>query len=216
MWIGLLTAGAHPARPAANAHLATLFAWGPRTRARVDGPQAALPDGIRALRRSAPDEVGTLCRPRCFTCREPYPLPDPLEIRAQQDAADLGDPDATDGPDDPGADAEARRLAGGRTPAPGAAVFALVHIADEAPEGDEGEALVLVPSTMLALLVPFDALGIFSGLVADAFGALALPECGVCASAVPGGTLGEPNRAARRRAAKGRRRHDPGEGARAA
>jgi hypothetical protein len=215
MWIGLLTAGAHPSRPAAVEHLATLFAWGPQTRARVDGPQGGIPDGIRALRRSARDDIGTLCRPRCFSCRRPYPLPDAGEIRAQQDIVDLADGLDADDPDVAGPDDEGAGPRPARAPRT-KAVFALVHVEDHAPEGDEGEALVLVPSTMLALLAPFDAVGLFADLIGKAFGDVPLPGCDGCGEPVPGGTLGAPNRAARRRAARGRSGRDSGEGRRAA
>jgi hypothetical protein len=212
MWIGLLTAGVHPARPAATRHLATLFVWGPQTRARIDGPQHGIPDGIRAVRRTARDDVGTLCRPRCFSCRRPYPLPDPGEIRTREDIPGMADPPG-DGADHTEVDTPAPERA---RSAAANAVFALVHVEDSAPEGDEGEALVLVPSTMLALLLPFDALGDFAGLIGEAFGDVLLPACEGCGEPVPGGQLGEPDRAARRQAARGRSGRDAGKGRRAA
>ncbi len=202
MWIGLLTAGTHPSRPANAERLATLFVWGPQARARIDGPQDQITAGIRTLRLTAGDDVGTLCLPRCFACRHPYPLPDPFEVRAQQETLDLeggfGDttePDPAEGGDD---------LTGPRQHPSGRAVFALVHVEDRAPAGAEGEALVLVPSIALAVLVPFDALGILAELLGEAFAEQPLPECERCGEVAPGGNLGEPNRAARRRAARDR------------
>jgi hypothetical protein len=192
MWIGLLTGGTHPGRTNAAAGVATLFTWGPRERARIDGPEAALADGVRMLRRAGPRSLGAGHDPRCFTCRAPYVIPDPEEIRAQDDIRELGERLDDEAGDDPPAATAVRP----RTEA----VFALVHVEDGPPIGSEGEALVFVPGTSVVSLIPLDCLGTFAGILRD----VGYPEhrCERCDTVAPGGSLGEPSRAARRRAGR--------------
>lgn len=225
MWIGLLTCGTHPDRPAASQSLATLFVWDRRRRARIDGPQMGLADGIRMLRGSGRRGLGPAADPRCFVCRQPYPIPDPGAIRAQPDIPELGAPgDAGTGPDaetlaarEAGADAAADTnenaaghplwMASPERPA----VFVLVHVEDERPVGSEGEALVHVPGTDVVSLIPVDAVAPFAGVLQGV--GYGLPRCEECGTRAPGGSLtevpvtgsgsGMPNRAARR---QGRRR----------
>jgi hypothetical protein len=194
MWIGLLTGGTHPDRPRAAAGVATLFTWGPRERARIDGPEAALADGVRMLRRAGPRSLGAGHDPRCFTCRAPYVIPDPEAIRGQDDIRELGERLDDEAEGDPRA---ATVLQPGTE-----AVFALVHVDDGRPIGSEGEALVFVPGTSVVSLIPLDCLGAFAGILRD----VGYPEhrCERCATVAPGGSLGAPGRAARRRRA-GRR-----------
>jgi hypothetical protein len=190
MWIGLLTQGTHPSRAAASSKgLATLFAWGSQERVRVDGPQAHLAAGVRMMRRTSPSTVGAAFQPRCFDCRQAYLIPDPDEIRAREDIQELGaGPDADPDPE-PDADAA--------TPGEGAglAVFALVHVADTEPIGDEGEALIHVPGSPLVMLIPFQCLPEYAGVLGRASAGLLPQPCDRCGALAPGGPLGEANRA---------------------
>lgn len=200
MWIGLLTAGPHPERPPSAEGLATLFTWGPRERARIDGPQWALCGGVRAMRQAARAGLGPFNDPRCFECRQPYPLPDPDELRADADAREVGGKRPDPGPPPPPPSAAAAPPIGS-----GPAVFAAVHVWD-GPADDSAEVLVLIPGSGVASLIPLGALGVFAGIVREAgFEPLVCERCGTMA---PGGSLGEPlpgaNRAARR-AGSGRR-----------
>jgi hypothetical protein len=232
MWIGLLTQGTHPCRPAASEGVATLFTWGSRERARIDGPQADIAAGVRMMRRTSPSTVGAAFEPRCFDCRRPYLLPDPDEIRAQDDIAEFGadtdpgtDPDPED--PDPGTDTEpgTEPDTDFDTPTDGTpeddtpedgpgspaatqaqgtarAVFALVHVVDDDPVGAEGEALVHVPGTTLVMLIPLDLLPDYAGLLGEAFADLPRQPCDQCGALAPGGSLSEPNRASRRLAVR--------------
>lgn len=196
MWIGLLTEGAHPARPADDHGVATLLAWGPRERARVDGPQAALVAGVRGMRAQGPASVGRACEPRCFACRAPYLIPDPDLVRAREDIQELGERTRDDDADPRGAVASE----GAVYDVPPQAVFALVHVEDGTPVGREGEALVCIPGSPVLSLIPFDCLAEFAGIL----GQLGVPlsHCDGCGTLAPGGSLGEPSRSARRRAAR--------------
>lgn len=226
MWIGLLTGGAHPERPAASAPVATLFVWDDRRRARVDGPDRGVADGIRMLRGSGRRGLGPPADPRCFVCREPYLIPDPAAIRAQEDipvldahatareAAGGGTRAGLGGETDAGdalvGDADADGPVPGGPPTPErSAVFALVHVEDHRPIGCEGEALVHVPGTQVVSLVPFAALDVFLSILGDV--GYELPRCDRCGTLAPGGSLADlgmpglpaPGRAGRR---QGRRR----------
>jgi hypothetical protein len=205
MWIGLLTQGTHPCRPAGSEGLATLFAWGRRERSRIDGLQAEIAAGVRMTRETAPATLGPAYEPRCFDCRRPYLIPDPLRVRAQDDIVDLGartesDDDAND---DAGRDDDpACETATSVDPKTLRAVFALVHVEDTAAVGAEREALVYVPGTSLVALIPLDCLPDHAGMLTEAGpGFLPIP-CDGCGALAPGGTLSEPNRASRRLAAR--------------
>jgi hypothetical protein len=215
MWIGLLTAGAHPSRAAGDNEAVTLLAWGRKERLRIDGPPAAVVGGLRSVRRHAPAALGVAHDPRCFACREPYPLPFADVIRARADAGDLGADDDADpvvgawNEREPDTVVQ-RRDTDGRN-----AVFLLVHVDDDAPAGDEGEALVVVAGTNTALLVPFDAMARMVDGISAACAEDPVPRCCRCGCPVPGGAIGAhapaagPNRAQRRREARrvaGRRR----------
>jgi hypothetical protein len=231
MWIGLLTCGTHPDRPAASQSLATLFVWDRRRRARIDGPQTGLADGIRMLRSSGRRGLGRAADPRCFVCRRPYPIPDPGAIRARPDIREIGAPEeavsgagvstgtGTGAGGDTGVGAAAGRDAGAdaaddplwMASPERPAVFVLVHVEDERPVGSEGEALVHVPGTDVVSLIPVDAVAPFAGVLQGV--GYGLPRCEECGTRAPGGSLtevpvtgsgsGVPNRAARR---QGRRR----------
>ena len=81
MWLGILTPGAHPSRPISIAE-ATVFAWTPEGRHRIDGPFAMVHGGLRTLRRTFHGQGLVACPPRCFVCLEPCPMPDTDEVRA--------------------------------------------------------------------------------------------------------------------------------------
>ncbi|MCW3000697.1 MAG: hypothetical protein JWN65_4246 [Solirubrobacterales bacterium] len=205
MWIGLLTQGTHPCRPAASEGLATLFAWGRRERSRIDGLQAEIAAGVRMMRRTQPATLGPAYEPRCFDCRRPYLIPDPVQVRAQDDIVELGsraDPDDdADDDDDDDPDCESATSVDPKTVR---AVFALVHVEDTAAVGDEGEALVYVPGTSLVVLIPLDCLPDHASMLTKAGPGFLPVPCDGCGTPAPGGTLSEPNRASRRLAARRR------------
>ncbi len=193
MWIGLLTPGAHPGRPPATEHVATLFSWTREGRARIDGPPEAVDAGLRMMR--AATDLGPAFAPRCFTCLLTYRLPDPAEVRGLDDA-DV----RTLGPDggEPDGDADASRVAA----LPGRATFLCVHVDDDAPVGEEGEVIVHVPGTQLVTLVPFGCVAAFASIAAEAYADVEPAACNGCGTTMPGGALGAPSRAARRAAVR--------------
>lgn len=214
MWIGLLTAGSHPSRATGDDDAVTLFAWGRTERLRIDGPAAGVVSGLRSVRRQAPEALGRAYDPRCFACREPYPLPFPDVIRARADAGDLGAdgneetaaaPDLlADGPSPHHRRWRAEASNGGARNA----AFLLVHVDDGAPIGVEGEVLVVVAGTNKALLVPFDTMARVADGASAACADAPLPLCCRCGCPVPGGVIGSQapaaggNRASRRRDAR--------------
>lgn len=203
MWFGLLTEGAHPGRATVDPGTATLFAWGRLERDRIDGPQAQVDAGIHALRYRHEAMLGPAYDPRCFVCRWPFPVPDADEIRRRDDIPTVGQPspDGGDVVDDDLAEA----ADGPAPPDPGVAptaVFALVHVDDSEPIGREDEALVVVPGTTEAVLVPFSRLPDYAGILGYASSWLSPPDCPRCSTPAPGGALTAPDRASRRRTAR--------------
>ncbi|MCW3040157.1 MAG: hypothetical protein JWM31_2062 [Solirubrobacterales bacterium] len=205
MWIGLLTAGAHPGRPPSTEGLATLFTWGPRERARIDGPEGALAGGVRMLARPAQAAPAT-GDPRCFACRAPYLVPEPAEVRAREDIVELGR--RADEQQDPGGarDVDDGPPLASETDAAGRpkAVFALLHVELGARHAVVGQALLYIPGGSVVTLLPLDCLSPYAALIRQ----LGYPRhaCERCGAIAPAGGLGEPrdagrgpNRATRRR-----------------
>lgn len=173
MWLGILTPGAHPSRPMSIAE-ATVFAWTPEGRHRIDGPFAMVHGGLRTLRRTFHGQGLVACPPRCFVCLEPCPVPDTDEVRAFDGMTDSSGaaPGGLPTPRDPAA-----------------AVLAFVHLADLDGPGEtplDEEVIVVLAGAPLAVLVPLECVPRMILLLAVATGDGSAPACTDCGLALPG------------------------------
>ncbi|MBA2348638.1 MAG: hypothetical protein H0V81_10125 [Solirubrobacterales bacterium] len=193
MWFGILTPGAHPSRRKPTAE-ATVFAWTPDGRHRIDGPLAAVHGGLRVVRRQFYEEGLAASPPRCFVCLEPCPVPDleALDEPREPEDPDGDHPDATEG-----AGPDGGLWVGGRSrparpeelDATGAALFANVHLAGldgpaETPLDEE--ALILFPELSLAFATPLDAVPTALAFVASSELAPPPSVCDACGCSLPG------------------------------
>ena len=177
MWFGLLTPGAHPARPAPTPE-ATVMCWTPRDRRKIDGPFAAAHGGMRVLRRQFHDQGLTPSAPRCFVCRQEWELPDPalravlpFEAPAPEDLEPAGGDEAMAGP---------RRTA----------LLACVHLdplAGAAETSLHEEVLVAVPGTPLALYLPLARVPELLDMLLHVVPDDPPPCCDRCGAVLPGG-----------------------------
>lgn len=213
MWFAILTPGAHPSRRKPTAE-ATVFAWTPDGRHRIDGPFPAIHGGLRVVRRQFHDQRLTPSPPRCFVCLEPCPVPDPGELEEPQELEDVGEhPDGSgaageDGSPDGAGRAEGSGTvrdahegdgpwSGGRSrparpeelDATGPALLAYVHLADLDGPADtplDEEALILFPEVRLAFATPLEAVPTALAFVASSELAPPPSICEACGCSLPG------------------------------
>lgn len=202
MWFGILTPGEHECRPVARPGVATLYCWNDIARMRIDGPADDVAFGLGMMRRSLRDRGQEPHDPRCFVCGMPYPIPDPEVARSEAQDLPATEDDAID---DAADDEDARAAFDHR---PGAAMFALVHLADDIADVRDEEALLVVSGARLAALVPLDAVGRVLELLAVAFAGREPERCACCEAIAPAGTQGPGGmgRAQRRAAARAQRK----------
>ncbi len=207
MWFGILTPGAHPSRRKPTAE-ATVFAWTPADRRRIDGPLAVVHGGLRVVRRQFYEEGLAANPPRCFVCLDLCPVPDVEALDGPQELDDPRGTDASGGERDPGdatggldpadvEDPDRNPWAGGRTrPArpeelgtTDPALLAYVHLADLSGPADtplDEEALILFPEVRLAFATPLDAVPTALAFVASSEFAPPPSVCDGCGCSLPG------------------------------
>lgn len=177
MWFGILTPGAHPSRRTPT-DTATVFAWTPDDRRRIDGPLAVVHGGLRVVRRSFFDEGLVACPPRCFVCLAPCAVPDPAVV---------GEPEPSEPEDENGAIPRGEALPG--VVDVNDAFLAYVWLDELTGPQDtplDEEVLVALPEVELALLVPLERVPETLALVYAAGIALPRPRCTDCGSLLPG------------------------------
>lgn len=192
MWFGILTPGAHPSRRKPTAE-ATVFAWTPSDRRKIDGPFAVIHGGLRVVRRQFSEQGLEASRPRCFVCLEPCPVPD---IEALDEPEDLG-PSTEDR--DPGGSkhGDGEPWAGGRgrparpeeLGATDPALLAFVHLADLTGPADtplDEEVLILLPEVRVVFATPLDAVPTALALFASSTLAPEPSVCEACGCSLPG------------------------------
>lgn len=201
MWFGILTPGAHPSRPQPTAE-ATVFAWTPSDRRRIEGPLPVIHGGLRVVRRQFYESGLTSSPPRCFVCLEPCPVPDVDALEVPDEPEDPFDTGGELAPDDQPDGAGGEELGespwtGGRTrPArpeelgtADPALLAYVHLADlTGPEDTplDEEALILFPEVRLAFATPLDAVPTALAFVASSEVGPAPSVCDGCGCSLPG------------------------------
>ena len=194
MWFGILTPGAHPSRRKPTAE-ATVFAWTPSDRRRIDGPLAVVHGGLRVVRRQFYEDGLAASPPRCFVCLEPCVVPD---VEALDEPQELGPPADEDDRDreEPGRPDREPWTGGRDRPArpeelgaADAAVLALVHLGDLSGPVDtplDEEALILFPEIRTAFSTPLEAVPTALALFASSALAPEPSVCEACGCSLPG------------------------------